>query len=104
MKFSIRSKFFTGMVFLIIIPALSVFASYSNERITQLYTDIKKLGTGNYHHRLDFDGEDKFYEISQVMNEMADKLSENERKLAVTLPNEVGKALVLNEIHDLKNV
>ncbi|HEY5509787.1 MAG TPA: hypothetical protein VIK10_02050 [Prolixibacteraceae bacterium] len=80
------------------------FSSYSNERFSQLYDGIKKLGLGDYGHRLDFEGTDKFYEISLVINEMAEKLSENEKKMTVTLPVESERALIINEIQELKSV
>ena len=80
------------------------FSSYSNERFTQLYNGIRKFGFGNYHHRLDFDGTDQFYEISLVLNEMAEKLNENEKKKALNLPPELGKAIAISEIQELKSI
>lgn len=80
------------------------FSSYSNERFSQLYDGIKELGLGDYGHRLDFEGTDKFYEISLVINEMAEKLSENEKKMTVTLPIESERALIINEMQELKSV
>ena len=80
------------------------FSSYSNERFSQLYNGVKKLELGDYKHRLDFDGTDKFYEISSVINEMAGKLSENEKNVNVTMPIESGKALIISEIQELKSV
>lgn len=80
------------------------FSSYSNERFSQLYNGVKNLGSGDYKHRLDFDGSDKFYEISLVINEMAEKLSENEKNLNVPMPIESEKALIIGEIQELKSV
>ena len=80
------------------------FSSYSNERFSQLYNGVKRLGSGDYKHRLDFDGTDKFYEISLVINQMAGKLSENEKNGTKTIPVESGKALIMNEIQELKSV
>ncbi len=80
------------------------FSSYSNERFTQLYNGIKKFGFGNYNHRLDFDGTDQFYEISLVLNKMAEKLSENEKKMALILPPVMGKAMTISEVQELKSV
>ncbi len=79
------------------------FSSYSNERFTKLYDGIKKLGFGDYGYRLDLEGSDKIYEISLVINEMAEKLSETEKKLALTIPSELGKALTISEIQELKS-
>ena len=80
------------------------FSSYSGERFAQLYKGIKKLGTGDYRHRLDFDGTDQFYEISLVINQMAGKLDEKEKNMTVTLPDEPEKTLIASEILELKNV
>jgi hypothetical protein len=79
------------------------FSSYSSERFTQLYNGIKKLGIGNYGHRLDFDGTDQFYEISLVINQMAEKLNENEKRLSVNKPIESEKALITSEVQELKS-
>ena len=80
------------------------FSSYSNERFTQLYNGIRKFGFGNYNHRLDFDGTDQFYEISLILNKMAEKLNENEKKKALILSPELGKAMTISEIQELKSV
>ena len=80
------------------------FSSYSSERFTQLYNGIKELGSGDYGHRLDFDGTDKFYEISLVINEMAEKLYETEKKTTITIPIESEKTILISEIQELKSV
>jgi len=80
------------------------FSSYSNERFSQLYNGVKKLGSGDYKYRLDFDGTDKFYEISLVINQMAGNLSENEKNVKEPMPIESGKALLISEIQELKSV
>jgi hypothetical protein len=80
------------------------FSAYSNERFDQLYNGIKKLGSGDYDYRLDFDGTDKFSEISVVINEMANKLVENESNTMATGPVESGKALIIGEIQELKSI
>jgi len=80
------------------------FSSYSNERFNQLYNGIRKFGFGNYGHRLVFDGTDKFYEISLVINEMAEKLSESKNKKGNTLPDELDRALATSDIQELKSV
>jgi len=79
------------------------FSSYSSERFTQLYNEIKKLEDGDYANRLDFDGTDKFYEISLVINDMAEKLDENEKKMTVTKPIESETTLITSEIQELKS-
>ena len=65
---------------------------------------IKELGSGDYGHRLDFDGTDKFYEISLVINEMAEKLYETEKKTTITIPIESEKTILISEIQELKSV
>ncbi|MCX6238479.1 MAG: hypothetical protein NTY07_13130 [Bacteroidia bacterium] len=80
------------------------FSSYSNERFSQLYNGIKEIGSSNYGHRIYFDGTDKFYEISLVINKMAEKLNENEKKMSVTLPADLGKDYTFNDIQELKNL
>ena len=80
------------------------FSSYSSERFTQLYNEIKKLEDGDYANRLDFDGTDKFYEISLVINDMAEKLNETEKKMTVTKLIESDKILTISEIQELKSV
>lgn len=80
------------------------FSSYSNERFTQLYDGVLKLGCGDYSYRLDFDGTDKFYEMSVVINEMANKLNESDKNLSVKTPSDPGKVLTIGEIQELKSV
>jgi two-component system, NtrC family, sensor histidine kinase KinB len=80
------------------------FSSYSSEQFNHLYNGVIKLGSGNYTHRLDFDGTDKFSEISLVINEMARKLNENENKTTVNKSVESEKSLDESEIQALKNV
>jgi methyl-accepting chemotaxis protein len=50
------------------------FASYFRQRFFQLYNGIKEIDSNNFNQHLYFDGNDEFYEISLVFNEMADKL------------------------------
>jgi hypothetical protein len=69
-----------------------------------LYNEIKKLEDGDYANRLDFHGTDKFYEISLVINDMAEKLNETEKKMAVNKPIESDKILIISEIQELKSV
>ena len=61
--------------FLIALSFIYSFASYFNERFFQLYNGIKEIVSSNYGQRLYFDGNDEFYEISLLFNQMAEKLS-----------------------------
>ena len=67
------------------------FASYFNQRFFQLYNGIKEIVSSNFNQRLFFDGKDEFYEISLVLNEMADKLKKNKKQMSLTLQEESGK-------------
>ena len=71
------------------------FASYFNQRFFQLYNGIKEIVSSNFDQRLFFDGKDEFYEISLVLNEMAEKLKKNKQKMSVTLPEESVKRINL---------
>lgn len=50
------------------------FAAYFNGRFSKLYDGMRGIGSGNYTERLNFEGEDEFYDISLVFNEMAKNL------------------------------
>ena len=80
------------------------FASYFNRRFFQLYNGQKEVVSSDFHERLLFDGNDEFYEISLVVNEMADKLKKNNQKMAVTLQNEAMKGINANDIEELKKM
>lgn len=64
--------------FLIALSFIYSFASYFNERFFQLYNGIKEIVSSNYGQRLYFEGNDEFYEISLLFNQMAEKLSEGQ--------------------------
>ena len=80
------------------------FASYFNRRFFQLYNGLKEVVSSDFHERLFFDGNDEFYEISLVVNEMADKLKNNKQKMAVTLQDEAMKGINPNDIEELKKM
>ena len=92
------------MCFLIGMSFAFSFASYFNRRFFQLFNGIKEIGSGNFDQRLFFDGNDEFSEISQVVNEMADKLKENKQKISVTLQKESWKGINPNDIEELKKM
>jgi hypothetical protein len=50
------------------------------------------------------DGNDEFYEISLVVNEMADKLKINKQKMPVTLQNDTWKGINPNDVEELKKM
>jgi NtrC-family two-component system sensor histidine kinase KinB len=92
------------MCFLIGMSFAFSFASYFNRRFFQLFNGIKEIGSGNFDQRLLFDGNDEFSEISQVVNEMADKLKENKQKMSVTLQKESWKGINPNDVEELKKM
>ncbi|MCE1200025.1 MAG: HAMP domain-containing protein, partial [Marinilabiliales bacterium] len=67
---------FGTICFLVTLIFTFNFASYFNNRFTKLYQGIKEIGEHSYEHRLNFEGEDEFYDISMVFNEMASNLSQ----------------------------
>jgi len=79
-------------------------SSYFNQRFYQLYNGIKEIVTSNYGQRLHFEGKDEFYEISLVFNEMAEKLSENNRELTLNLQDNSEKDPNFEDIQELKRI
>jgi NtrC-family two-component system sensor histidine kinase KinB len=80
------------------------FASYFNQRFFQLYNGIKAMVSTNFNQRLYFEGKDEFYEISLVFNEMADKIKTCNNKMSVTLREDVGKEINVNDVQELKKM
>jgi len=78
------------------------FASYFNGRFTKLYNGIKEIGAKNYNERLYFEGEDEFYEISLVFNEMAKNLNENAQVPVTDYRENFEREVSLNQIQELK--
>ena len=92
------------MCFLIGMSFTFSFASYFNRRFFQLYYGIKEIVSSNFDERLYFDGKDEFYEISLVINEMAEKLKKNKQKLSVNLLDDQIKDLTYNDVDELKKM
>ena len=92
------------MCFLIGMSFAFSFASYFNRRFFQLFNGIKEIGSGNFDKRLLIEGNDEFSMISQVVNEMADKLKENKQKMSVTLQKESWKGINPNDVEELKKM
>jgi two-component system, NtrC family, sensor histidine kinase KinB len=90
--------FLIGMSFII------SFSSYFSHRFFQLYNGIKEVVSSNFDQKLYFDGNDEFYEISQVFNEMAGILKDSERKMSVTLHNKGEKDISLHDLEALKEM
>lgn len=97
-----RMTILASLCFLIGMSFTFSFASWFNQRFFQLYNGIKQIVSSNYDQRLFFDGKDEFYEISVVINEMAEKLKNDERKKSVTLLDKTGKDLSTKDLEELK--
>jgi two-component system, NtrC family, sensor histidine kinase KinB len=80
------------------------FSSYFNRRFFELYNGIKEIGSGNFKQHLFIDGKDEFYEISLVLNEMADKLNKNNQKMSVTSLEGSGKDINPDDVEELKKM
>ena len=80
------------------------FSSYSNERFFQLYNGIKEIVNSNFRKKLHIEGTDEIYEISLFFNEMADKINENQQKMAVSLLTDSEKDYNMKEVQELKKV
>ena len=103
-KASIQMTFIATFCFLIAYGFSFSFGSYFNDRFYKLYGEIKGMVSSNYRQRLSFDDNDEFHEISLIINEMAEKLSGNNEKRALTLQMEPEKNLYSNDIEELKRV
>ena len=93
-----------SICFLIGVSFTFSFASYFNRRFFQLYYGIKKIVSSNFDQPLYLDGNDEFYEISMVFNEMSDKLKKYEKKMSVTLHNDIVKNIKSEDIEELKKM
>ncbi len=80
------------------------FASYFNGRFSKLYNGIKEIGGKNYNQRLYFEGEDEFYDISLVFNEMAENLKANTEISNVNFQEEFEREVSLNQVQELKRI
>jgi NtrC-family two-component system sensor histidine kinase KinB len=92
------------LCFLIGVSFIFSFASYFSQRFFQLYNGIKEIVSSNFDQHLFFNGNDEFYEISKVFNEMADKLKENKQKMSVTLPKEKSTYTNSDYLDELKKM
>lgn len=93
-----------SLCFLIGLSFTFSFASYFNRRFFQLYNGLKEVVSSNFDQHLFFDGNDEFYEISLVINEMADKLKKDKQKMSVTLQAESLNGFNPNDIEELEKM
>lgn len=102
-KIALRQMTILGtLCFLFALSFTFRFATYFNERFSQLYNGIKEINASNFGQRLHFEGKDEFYDISLVFNEMAEKLNRDKPKMDLTLQVESAREKSLNEIEELK--
>lgn len=92
-----------SLCFLIALSFIYSFASYFNERFFQLYNGIKEIVSSNFGQRLYFEGQDEFYEISLLFNQMAEKLEGTNQKMSVDLSEERLFDESYDNIQELKN-
>jgi NtrC-family two-component system sensor histidine kinase KinB len=102
-KMALRQMTILGtLCFLFALSFTFRFATYFNERFSQLYNGIKEINASNFGQRLHFEGKDEFYDISLVFNEMAEKLNRDKPKMELTLQVESAREKSLSEIEELK--
>lgn len=99
-----RMTILATLCFLIGMSFTFSFASYFNQKFFQLYNGIKAMVSSNFNQHLFFEGKDEFYEISIVLNEMADKLKTNKQKMSVTLQGDSGKDINSDDVQELKKM
>ncbi len=92
------------VLFIITLSFTFNFSSYFNERFSKLYTGIKEIGAGNYDQRLNFEGEDEFYDISLVFNDMAKNINENKQHSLVNLKADLEREISLSQVQELKRI
>jgi two-component system, NtrC family, sensor histidine kinase KinB len=92
------------LCFLIALSFAYNFASYFNDRFSQLYKGIKEIASNNPGQRLHFEKKDEFHEISVVFNEMAEKLNKTIQRPASDLNEPAEKNLISVDVQELKTV
>lgn len=80
------------------------FASYFNRRFFQLFNGLKDIVSSDFSERIIIDGKDEFYEISLLINEMAEKLKDNKQKMYLTLQQDIGKDSSSTDLEELKRM
>ena len=80
------------------------FASYFNARFSKLYNGMREIGSGNYKERLNFEGEDEFYDISLVFNDMAVNLDQTGQDFKQDPVKDFEQEMYLDQTIALKRV
>ena len=100
-KYYLIMSFIGSLCFLIAYGFTFIFSSYFNERFYQLYNGLKEIVSSNYRQRLYFKGNDEISEISLIINEMTEKLTDNNQKTS-QISSEKDSAI--NDIQELKEI
>ena len=100
-KYYLIMSFIGSLCFLIAYGFAFIFSSYFNERFYQLYNGLKEIVSSNYRQRLYFKGNDEISEISLIINEMTEKLTDNNQKTSQLSSEQDSN---INDIQELKNI
>lgn len=95
---------FGTICFIITLSFTFNFATYFNERFSRLYNGIKEIGASNYSQRLNFEGEDEFYDISLIFNDMANSLDQNKQSPPANFAEDFEREISLNQVKELKRI
>lgn len=87
---------------LVVVSFTFSFATYFNQRFSQLYDGIREIVSSNYDKRLFFEGHDEFYEISLAFNEMAEKLNKINQEMSLSLKENIVTKQKSGEIEELQ--
>lgn len=99
-----KMSILASLCFLIGMSFSFSFATYFNRRFFLLYNGLKEVVSSNFNQHLFLEGNDEFYDISLVINEMADKLKKDKQKMSVTLQEESLKGVNPNDIEELEKM
>jgi two-component system, NtrC family, sensor histidine kinase KinB len=80
------------------------FSTYFNRQFFQLYQGIKDIAASDYNQHLFFEGNNEFYEVSLIFNEMVDRIKEKKKEMSVPLPQDIVKAKNINSQEDFKKI
>jgi methyl-accepting chemotaxis protein len=103
-KASIQMSLIATVCFIVAYGFSFSFGSYFDNRFFILYDGIKEIASSKYQQRLSFGGNDEFHEISTIINEMAEKLTENSERMALLLTSTSQNSAFTNDIEELRNV
>jgi DNA polymerase II small subunit/DNA polymerase delta subunit B len=103
-KASIQMSIIGALCFLIAYGFTFSFSSYFNDRFYELYNGIKEMADSKYSQKLDIKGKDEIFEISLILNKMANELNNKNQEKALTLQKISEKNNNFNDIQELKEI